>query len=59
MRRDKYEQKAIEHYEKTGETLLIAESGNARPVLVNPETMGTGKLVKRWEREEKGHARWI
>jgi hypothetical protein len=60
-RRDRYEEQVRQHYEKTGEQLLIAEHTNksTNPVVVKPETEGFGKVVHRWEREEKGHSRWI
>ena len=56
--RDRYEEQVRQHYEKTGETLQIAEQPNHVQV-VSPETQGFGKLVNRWEREVKGSSRWI
>jgi hypothetical protein len=55
--RDRYEEKVRQHYEKTGEQLLIADQGN-EPKVVRQETQGMGKLVRRTEREIKV-PRWI
>ena len=57
--RDRYEEKVRQHYEKTGEQLLIAENGPGQPKVVRQETEGFGRLVNRVERTHKGSARWI
>jgi hypothetical protein len=57
--RDRYEEKVRQHYEKTGEQLLIAEQSTGRPIVVKPESEGFGTLVNRTEREFKGSARWV
>jgi hypothetical protein len=56
--RDRYEDKVRQHYEKTGEQLLIAENGPGQPLVVRQETQGEGRIVKEWQREVKV-PRWI
>ena len=60
--RDKYEDQVRQHYEQTGEHLLIAEqhtgAKDRRPQVVSPESVGTGKVVHEFQREVKV-PRWI